>query len=448
MEAWLEALVPRLESAVSRFVNDHSAPGAAVGAVVDGALAWRSGHGFADLVAATPPDAHTGFRVASVTKTFTATALLQLRDEGTLDLDDPLTIHLPEFAAARNPFGPIQEVTLRLLLTHRAGITGQPPLQDWRARRFPSVEETLAAAERIEVVVPPGTDRKYSNLGYQLLGEVVARADGRPYRDAIGARLLTPLHLDETAFDPPAGIALATGYDAPGFSDEPPVSAGREKPTDAEGGLWSTVHDMARWIAFQLDGDDAVLSTGTLREMQRPVVLTDDAWTGGQGLGWTQERRGERVYVGHQGGTVGFSARVAFSTADGIGVVVLTNGEAPASVLALSLMDQLVDATRAHPRVQPPARPLPLPEPYRDLVGLYAWADGGDAFRVEWRGGALTVLWVGAELPRPILESTDDPDAFTIRGGNHTGERAVFRRGPADAVAGLDFAGFPLDRLA
>ena len=205
---------------------------------------------------------------------------------------------------------------------------------------------------------------------------------------------------------------------------------------------------MARWIAFQLDGDDAVLRSGTLREMQRPVVLTDDAWTGGQGIGWTQERRGERVYVGHQGGTVGFSARVAFSTADRVGIVVLTNGEAPASALALSLMDRLVDAARAHPRVQPPARPLPLPDAYRDLVGLYAWADGGDAIRVEWRGGALTVLWVGAELPRPTLEPTDDPDAFTIRGGNHTGERAVFRRGAADAVAGLDFAGFPLDRLA
>jgi CubicO group peptidase (beta-lactamase class C family) len=448
MEAWLEAQRPRLEAAVSTFVNDHSAPGAAVGAVVDGALAWHSGHGFADLMAARPPDAHTGFRVASVTKTFTATALMQLRDEAAIDLDDPLAAHLPEFAGARNPFGPVEDVTLRLLLTHRAGITGQPPLQDWRARRFPSVQETLAAADRIEVVVPPGTERKYSNLGYQLLGEVVARADGRPYRDAIGARLLLPLGLDETGFDPPDGIALATGYDAPGSSDEPPVSAGREKPTDAEGGLWSTAHDMARWLAFQLEGDVAVLSTESLREMQRPSVLTDEGWTGGQGLGWTQERRGERVYVGHQGSTVGFSARVAFSPADRIGVAVLANGEAPASALALSLMDQLVDASRAHPRVVPLARPLPLPEAYRDLVGSYAWADGGDAFRVEWRGGALAVVWVGAELPRSTLEPTDEPDAFVIRGGNQTGERATFHRGPDGTVVGLDFASFPLDRLA
>ena len=450
MDAWLEALSPRLEVVVSRFVDEHAAPGAAVGAVVDGRLAWDTGHGFADRAAGTAPDPHTAFRVASITKTFTATVLLQLRDDGVLGLDDPLTAHLPEFAAARNPFGSAADVTLRLLLTHRAGITGQPPLQDWRARRFPSVEETLAAADRIQVVVPPGAERKYSNLGYQLLGEVVARADGHPYRDAVRARLLMPLRLDETGFDPPGGLTVATGHDAPGSSDEPPVSAGRDKPTDAEGGLWSTVHDLARWIGFQLDGDDEILATTTLREMQRPQVLTDASWTAGQGLGWTQERRGERVYVGHQGSTVGFCVRVAFSPADRIGVAVLTNGEAPASALAVTLIDELVDASRAHPRVTPPERSTPLPEPYRDLVGPYTWIDGGDAFRVAWETGALTLAWLGtdADATPPTLEPTDEADAFVIRGGNQTGERAVFHRDADGVVTGLDFAGFPLDRLA
>ncbi len=449
MEPWLEALRPRLSSIVAGFVDEHAAPGAAAGAVVDGALAWVAAGGFADLASARVPDAHTAFRVASVTKTFTATAVLQLRDEGLLGLDDPLAAHLPEFAAARNPFGSVDDVTLRLLLTHRAGITHDPPLQDWRARRFPTVADTLAGAERIEVVLAPGTERKYSNLGYQLLGEVVARADGRPYRDALRTRLLEPLRLDETGFEPTMGLAVATGYDAPDdLAGEPPVSGGREKPTDAEGGLWSTVADLAGWIGFQLDGDDAVLATDTLREMQRPHVITDDAWTAGQGLGWTQERRGEHVYVGHQGGTVGFSARLVFSLPDRIGVAALANGDAPASTLAMTLIEELVVASRAHPRAATTADPpATIPAACRDLLGRYAWPEGADGCRVAWHEGALTLRWIGVDAPAPTLEPTRGADAFVIRGGHHTGEPAVFRRGPDGSVAGLNVAGLGLDRV-
>ena len=205
MDGWLEALARAWRSPVSRFVDEHAAPGAAVGAVVDGELAWDTGHGFADRAAATVPDMPHRLPRRLVTKTFTATVLLQLRERAGWNSTNRSPRTCPSSRAARNPFGPVEDVTLRSLLTHRAGITGQPPLQDWRARRVPSVEETLAAADRIEVVVPPGAERKYSNLGYQLLGEVVARADGRPYRDAVSARLLTPLGLDETGFDPPAG---------------------------------------------------------------------------------------------------------------------------------------------------------------------------------------------------------------------------------------------------
>ncbi len=338
-------------------------------------------------------------------------------------------------------------MTLRLLLMHRAGITHDPPLQDWRARRFPTVAETLEGAGRIEVVLAPGSERKYSNLGYQLLGEVVARADGRPYRVALRARLLGPLHLDETGFDPTVGLAVATGYGAPGPDGAPRLSGGREKPTDAEGGLWSTVADLSRWLGFQLDGDDAVLATDTLREMQRPQVITDDAWTSGQGLGWTQERRGERVYVGHQGGTVGFSARLVFSVPDRIGVVALANGDAPASALAMMLIEELVVASRAHPRApttpDPPAR---IPQAFRDLLGRYVWPDGDDGCRVAWQDGALTLCWIGDDAPAPTLEPTRGAHAFVIRGGHHTGERAEFRRRPDGSVAELDFAGLRLDR--
>ena len=115
----------------------------------------------------------------------------------------------------------------------------------------------------------------------------------------------------ESGFESPSGAA--TGYDPPWFSDAPTISDGRSKPTDAEGGLWSTAGDLARWIAFQLDGDPTVLPGEVLRELHWPAVITNESWTGAQGLAWYHERRGERIYVGHSGGTPGFSARIAFS---------------------------------------------------------------------------------------------------------------------------------------
>ncbi|MBI3647373.1 MAG: beta-lactamase family protein [Actinobacteria bacterium] len=445
VRGWLAELAPRLEVDVAAFVSDHPAPGVAAGVAADGELAWWFGHGFADIETGTRPDEHTPFRVASITKTFTATAMAQLRDAGALSFDDPLVEHLPELAKAADPFGPIEDVTIRLVLMHRSGLTAEPPLQDWAAGHFPSVQETLAAADLLEVVVPPGSAVKYSNLGFQLLGEVVARAAGVPFRACVTERILAPLGMRESGFETPEGAA--TGYDRSPFADAPETSDGRAKPTDAEGGLWSTVADMARWLCFQVEGDPGVLATGTLRELHRPAVVTDDAWTSAQGLGWYHDRRGERVYVGHSGGTPGFSGRLAFARPDGVGVVVLANGSAPATDLALGLADRVVDARRAHRATEPPTLPEPVPEGVRDYLGRYVWPGFDEALRVEWRAGALTLVWTGGAPPHPTLEATEAPDAFVIRGGRETGERCRFVRDERGSVTRADVAGHPLARL-
>src|SRR5213594_3720182 len=124
-------IAPRLEAAVAGFVETHTAPGVVAAIVADGELAWCFGHGFADLERAAVPTQSTPFRVASITKTFTATAIAQLHGAGALAFDDPLVSHLPEFARARDPFGPIEDLTIRLVLQHRSGLTAEPPRQDW-----------------------------------------------------------------------------------------------------------------------------------------------------------------------------------------------------------------------------------------------------------------------------------------------------------------------------
>jgi CubicO group peptidase (beta-lactamase class C family) len=447
VDARLAALTPGFEDEVSAWLRAHPAPGVAAGVVVDGALAWSFGDGFADVERGTVPDDRTPFRVASVTKTFTATALGQLRDDGALSFDDPLVDHLPELKSAIDPFGPIEDVTLRLLLTHRSGLTAEPPLLDWRARRFPSIEETLRAADRIEVVVPPGSVEKYSNLGFQLLGEVVARASGRSFRGCVRERLLVPLGMAETGFDPPAGAS--TGYDRHPFADAPNVSGGRTKPTDAEGGLWSTVGDLARWLWFQIAGDPSVIRAETLAEIHRPAIVMGQAWTSGQGLAWHLDRRAERVYVGHAGGTPGFSARIAFSPADRIGVVVLANGPATVTDLAFTLADPLVDAVRARPPRTSwrGGGPVPVPEEVRDYLGVYAWPAFDETLRVEWREGALTLVWAVGDAPNPVLEPTAEPGVYRIEGGRETGERCRFVRDGTGRVIGADVAGYPLEKL-
>jgi CubicO group peptidase (beta-lactamase class C family) len=426
-------------------VRTNAAPGTVAGVVVDGELAWAFGDGFADVEAGVVPDVRTPFRIASITKTFTATAIAQLHEAGALSFDDPLVRHLAELKAARDPFGPIEDVTLRSVLMHRSGLTSEPPLQDWTLRRFPSIEDTLRAADRIEVVVRPGTADKYSNLGFQLLGEVIARVSGEPYRGYLSERIVAALGLADTGFEDPPGAA--TGYDRHPFADVPNVSRGRTKATDAEGGLWSTVADLARWLRFQMQGDPAILGDETLAEVLRPGAISGPAWTAGQGLGWYHDRRGERVYVGHSGGTPGASARVAFSPADSVGVVVLANGPAAVTDLAFELGDRVVDARRTRPVSGAAVAATPVPAALGEYLGMYAWPELDESLRVEWRAGALTLVWPRGDEPSPTLEATGEPDVFVIRGGRETGERCRFVRDGSGVVVRADVAGYPLERL-
>ncbi|HEY2508583.1 MAG TPA: serine hydrolase domain-containing protein [Streptosporangiaceae bacterium] len=467
-----------LEAALASFVKDNRLYGATAGVVHGDELAWSAGAGFADAAARRPSSVDGLYRVASITKTFTGTAIMQLRDAGKLGLDDPVAHWIPELAATTGA-GPVEAVTVRRLLSHESGLISESPGTDWSA--LPPAyeglfERGLARAGEIFTAVPPNTQVKYSNLGYQLLGEIVQRVSGVGYPQYVRERILAPLGLVGTTFDPAAdGLAsrCATGYTGRAFTDELTV-APQVTEISADGGLWSSVPDLARWVSFQLaahaeahpeaTGQEAaspaatqspadqraqsgeVLAAATRREMHKPRYLVDDEWRSALGVSWFGTRDDEVIWFGHSGSLHGFISAICFDPKARVGSVVLLNGEASAPDLARRLGGIARRLVQASPPLV--TLPMPTPEEYRALLGLYATADMSGVVRLEWRDGKL--VFVDPEEPtyRIVLEPSGEKDAFTVAPGvRASGEMARFRRLPTGAVASVFVGGGTLLRL-
>jgi len=432
----LAEVASKLEARAATYIKDNRLPGAAVGVVHGDRLAWWSGIGFADIVSRRPPMPTTLYRIASITKTFTGTPIMLLRDTGKLRLDDPIGRHIPDVAH-------LEDVTIRRLLSHESGLQSEPPGTDWRQVRYEgSVERNLARASEIKTRVPPNSQHKYSNLGVQLLGEVVARRSGMPYVDYVRTQLLEPLGMTNTAFEPlPDALKkqCATGYGGRFVSDELALAA--TAPTIwAEGGLWSCVEDLARWISFQFRDDP------TLREMHRPRYLVDEDWTEAACVAWFALRRNDVTWVLHDGGLHGFRSNVCFDPKLEVGAIALINGVGDPATLALDLAGIAREAVmQAAPKIEPPA---PIPAAYRPLVGIYFDKELGVTLRVEWRDRELVIVDPAQPQWRPTLTPTEDPSVFLIEPGiRQSGENAVFNRLPDGRVASIFIAAGTWARL-
>ncbi|HLI81321.1 MAG TPA: serine hydrolase domain-containing protein, partial [Candidatus Binataceae bacterium] len=254
----VKSLVPKLESIIVRTLERDLVPGAAVGIVRDQDLVWSRGFGYADLASDRAMDADTLFRCGSITKTFTATAIMQLRDEGRLGLDDPIARYIPEFGAVKARFAAPDKVTFRRLLTHTSGLIGEGPNNGWERLEFPPIEEMIAALPRTEIVIKPETQYKYSNLGFALMGEAIARISGMPYADYIQRNLLHPLGMNSSDFALSDAMRprMATGYTIRWLEGEPQIAPHPPlRGWDAAGSLYSSVNDLARWISLQFRTD-------------------------------------------------------------------------------------------------------------------------------------------------------------------------------------------------
>ena len=449
------AIGKKYEALAAQFVKEHRLPGAAVGVVHEGSLVWSKGIGFADVAKRRAASPQGLYRIASITKTFTAALVMQLRDEGKLTLDDPVVQYLPELKKVKSAFGPVEGVTLRRLLSHESGLQSEPPGTDWSLVRYENeAAKNLARAKEIATTVPPNSQWKYSNLGYQLLGEVVARVSGGSYKGALMKRLLTPLRMSATGLDPvPARLRArqAIGYEPRFLSDElEPAPKEDAKIFTAEGGLWSCVEDLQRWLSCQFTGKapggKVLLAEETLAEMHKPRYIVDDAWTRAWAIGWYAVRKDDVIWRMHSGGHYGFITNACFEPEEKVGAITLLNGFANATALNLELAAAAREAVReAAPKVE---APKPLPEEWRDLVGIYLTPHWGSITRIEWRDGKLTVIDPDDATWKPTLAPTDEPDVFRIeKGYRESGELVRFQRDEKGRVVTVVMAVATMERL-
>ena len=401
-----------------------------------GEVVWSDAVGLADVEEQTEATPDTQYAVASITKTFTAASVFQQRDEGKLELDEPLSRYLPE-AAHGSP-------TLRRMLAHASGLQREPPGEVWETLEFPAEEELLARLGEAEQVLGDGAAWHYSNLAYALLGHVVARVSGTPFRDYVAERLLRPLGLTRTTWGPQAPAAKP--YFVEPYSDavrrEPELELGGK---GGESGLYSTVGDLARWGSFLVDPDEAVLGPQSVAEMHELQIMAEPDWTLGWGLGIELWRRGERIFGGHTGGFPGFLSVFVYSRRYGIGAVALTNsGHWPKlSETGLALAEAALEEFT--PELEPWVPEEPPPEKIVTLLGRW-WSEGSETV-FSWRHGKLEARLATAPPERePSVFEQEGDDRFRTVSGGERGEVLRVVRDGSGAVVKLYWATYPFTR--
>jgi CubicO group peptidase (beta-lactamase class C family) len=401
-ETVLPSTARLLLARTARAQRDGRAPSLVAGVVRDGGLAWSVGRG--DV-----PEPHTDvqYRLGSISKTVTAVAVLRLRDEGRVHLDDPLDRHVPGT--------PLGDRTVGQLLAHVAGAAAESPGEWWERAPGGSLADLGLGAEH--VVLGAARRFHYSNLGFGLLGELVARLRGRSWEDVVRTEVLQPLGMTRTTPRPvaPAAEGRAVHPWADVVLPEPEHDAG---VMAAAGQLWATLADLGRFAAFLLGDTGGVLDAATLEEMTVPAGVDSSApgWSA-YGLGLQVLRVDGRTLVGHGGSMPGFLAGVFVDPEEQTGAVSLANTTAGLDPLLPGL---LADLRTAEPRVveawTPSAPPVPLA-----TLGVWFWGPGPHLLRAL-PGGLLHLGPLPGRAGRASRFAPRDDGTWVGLDGYYAGE--------------------------
>jgi CubicO group peptidase (beta-lactamase class C family) len=354
-------------------------PGISAAVFAGGSVSERA-HG-----AATPD---TQYLIGSITKTFVAAALVSLE----VDLHAPLT-----------RFGsPAQ------LLSHTSGLQRELPGEAWGTLEFPDRDQIVESLDEAELVLPPGRWH-YSNLGYFVLGELIRERAGRPFEDVISERLLEPLGLRRTTWEPAEPFVR-------GFNRGTPEPLVDKRGARASGGLWSTARDLARWAQHLLQLD----------ELHRPFAHAgwDEAW----GLGVACVRIEGRELWGHEGSSVGYRSALLYDREARTGAAVLTNATQPAGLREVAA--SLVPLVALSYKVDEP----PTPE-VEGLLGSW-WSEG-----VEHR-----FRWTGRLETDDAVFARDGEDRYRTVAGREEGELLRVVRDEAGEPVEVWWAGYRFRR--
>ena len=341
----LAAAFPEIEKLFMSYVQRANMPGAVMGIIIDGELVWVKATGVRETTDKAPATPDTVFRIASMTKSFTAMAILKLRDEGKLSLDDPVSRYIPAMADLPYPTKDSPSITIRHLLTHSEGFPEDNP---WGDRQLAQTDDTVRAWIRagIPFSTPPGTTFEYSNYGFGMLGLIVMRASGKDYAEYVRDNILRPLGMNSSTFEmsavPREHIALGYRFEDGGWKPEPILAHGS---FGAMGGLWTSARDLARYVAFLMsaypprdEADNGPIKRSSAREMQqvgrfqpggafRGAVdgpLQFNAGGYGYGLGVSQDCRFDHT-VGHGGGLPGYGSLMRWLPEYGVGLIGMSN---------------------------------------------------------------------------------------------------------------------------
>ena len=424
----------RLTSLVAREQVEARLPSLVAGVVRDGVLAWSGWRGA--HTGGPEPSADLQYRIGSITKTMTAVLVMQLRDEGLVDLNDRLEVHLPGIG-----YG---DRTLRTLLAHSSGMQSEPAGSWWE--RSPGVDfvELAGAIDPARAPFQTGHTFHYTNLAFALLGEMVARLRSSTWWAEVEARILRPLGMGRTSYlpVPPAATGYSVHHFAGTLTVEPAQDSGAMAPA---GQVWSTLEDLGRYATFLVSGHDDVLPARTLEEMTIPQSGSlAGGLSGGYGLGVRLVAGGSGTLVGHTGSMPGFLAGLLVDRVRRTGAVVLANGTAGLRCEGLPV-DMLATLEELEPTVADAWEPAPaVPAQVAEILGLWHW--GNTAYGFGWEGGRLVARsLLRGEATFAFAPAEDE--TFVGTTGYHHGERLHVVRNDDGSVNHLVCATFVYTRV-
>lgn len=424
-------------------------PGAQVAVWFDGALQFSKAYGVANSDTGEPLTTAHLFRIASHSKTFTATAIMQLVEAGKLRLDDTAGAWLPELAEAGSS---LADATVRQLVSHSAGVRRDGvDATHWALNRpFPDEAALLALALREGAVRQPDATFKYTNIGFGLLGLIVGKAAGSTYNEYVKTAIIRTLGLRNTGpeLDDARRSEFAGGHSGLGsWAERRVIPHVDTRALAAATGFYSTAEDLVRFASAHFFGDDRLLGDRSKSEMQRPVWtgLSPKAPQDGYGYGTIVQHYDGHRMVGHSGGYPGHITRTMWDPHEGLAIAVLTNAiDGPAEELAAGILKLLDKARAVEPKV-------PLSSGLASGATLLPPATAGRAIDFGSFTGRFAGLWgvtdvfvLGGKLfasspvaPSPVEEPVElaviDEDTLRIMGGSPYGSVGELFRYERDA---------------
>ena len=370
----IKSLAPKIEQMIEAHIQDAHIPGVAYGIVVDDQLVVASGAGLLDLESKHPVTTRSAFRIASMTKSFTAMAILKLRDEGKLSLGDPVADYITEVGTLTYPAADASTIDIENLLTMTAGFPEDNP---WGDRQLNEPEEMLTGliAEGLSFSNPPSYHYEYSNTGYAMLGEIISRVAGIPYQQYIHEQLLQPLGMNHTYWEydsvPEDQLAIGYRWEEEQWKPEPMLHDGS---FGAMGGLITSIEDFSKYVSLHLsawpprsDDDQGPVKRSTLREMHIPQFTRLYArakdmkgdpcpvMSGyGYGLGISEDCQGIKR-VSHGGALPGFGSNYSFFPDYGVGIMAFGNLTYTSPWPTGEVISLLLDSANLQRRELPPS---------------------------------------------------------------------------------------------